>query len=72
MLTYTTATSIAEAAAFYQEQLPELGWSPTSAPDVFETLAVQDFTQGDLQFSVTILAEENGTTVELVLMRIQP
>lgn len=72
LLIYTTTSSVADAAAFYQEQLPTLGWEPTSAPDVFETLAVQDFIQGDQQLSVSVLAEDDGTTtVNLTLGPIQ-
>lgn len=72
VLTYTTATSVADAAAFYQQQLPDLGWQLVADPVVAETLAVQDFTREDQQLSVTILVDEDGTTVQLVLGPIQP
>jgi len=72
LVSYITAATPAEAAAFYQKELPALGWLPTSDPTVANTLAVQDFTRGDQQLSVTILVDEDGTTVLLVLGPIQP
>ena len=67
VLSYVTAATPAEALAFYQQELTALGWQPTSEPVVNETLAVQDFTRGEQQLSITIIADETGTTVQLVL-----
>jgi hypothetical protein len=64
---FRTASSIAEVLAFYQDQLPGMGWQPSGEPVVTETFGVLELTQGDQQLSVIASPENNGTAVRLVL-----
>jgi hypothetical protein len=72
LVSYTTASSLAKATAFYQQELPALGWQPIGNPVVGEILAVQDFTRADQQLAVIVTKGEGGTTVKLMLGPIQP
>jgi len=68
---YTSAASLADAIAFYQEQLPPQGWSVSEEPIIGETLATLDLTQGDdpdTQRSLSVMAVPGttGTVVWLV------
>ena len=69
---YTSAVSLADAIAFYQEQLPALGWVSSDEPIIGETLATADFIQGedpDAQRNLSVMAvpETDGIVVWLVL-----
>jgi hypothetical protein len=69
---YTSAASLPDAIAFYQDQLPALGWVVSGEPIIGETLATLDFTQGedpDAQRSLSVMAVPGttGTVVWLVL-----
>ncbi len=63
MTTYTTFTSPADAAAFYEEQLAGLGGEPSLPPIVSDTGALLEFTQGDWLTSVIATASEGITHV---------
>ncbi|HEX7567851.1 MAG TPA: hypothetical protein VF355_04735, partial [Anaerolineaceae bacterium] len=63
LLTYDTASSSADAAAFYQKQIPPLGWTLLSDPVLNDTTALLDFTQGDQTMTVIITAGDAGTKV---------
>lgn len=65
-LGYNTSASVAEAAAFYQEQLPGLGWSPLLQPIIGDT-AILEFTQGDQTMSLIISLGDAGTRVDILL-----
>jgi hypothetical protein len=69
LLSYTTASSPAEAMAFYQAALPELGWQPSDDAVVVEDMAMQDFTRQGQQLALTIAVAEEGTDVLLELSR---
>lgn len=71
MLTYDTPSSLADAAAFYQVQIPALGWEPLGEPAITETTALLDFAQGDQKMTVIITAGDGGTKVHIVLGRSQ-
>jgi hypothetical protein len=66
-LQYNTATSAAEAAAFYQGQLPSTGWSLSQGPMSGEGSAFMEFTQGAQTIGVFINTTEASTTVNVVL-----
>jgi hypothetical protein len=72
VLAYTTAASLAEAEAFYLEQLPAQGWAlagdPAAAatPAADQTAVVLDFRRGDERLTVILSAGEAGTAVRLV------
>ncbi len=63
ILAYDTASSLAEAVAFYQEQLATLGWQLLDDSAVTDTMALLPFSHGDQQLSVFIFLGEDGTEV---------
>jgi len=69
--TFSTTSDVAAVMAFYREQLPEMGWQVSGEPVVADTFAVVTFTQGDQQLSVIATTGEGGTTVQLVLGKVQ-
>lgn len=71
ILTYDTSTGLTEAAAFYQEQIPSLGWTLIGAPATAETNALMEFTQGDQILTVIITADAGVTTVNILLGKVQ-
>jgi hypothetical protein len=68
---YRTASSIADVIAFYQDQLPGMGWQPTEESTITETFGVLELTQGDQQLSVIASPGNDGTTVRLLLGSVQ-
>jgi hypothetical protein len=67
LLSYSTLTSLANAAAFYQKQIPLLGWKPLGNPTITDTIVLLDYTQGTKTMSVIITAAQGGTTVRIVV-----
>lgn len=66
-LSYDTASSMADAAAFYEKQMPGLGWKVLDKPDLSDTTAVLGFTQGAQDMSVIITTDAGTTSVEIAL-----
>lgn len=60
---YDTASTVAEVTAFYQEQLPTLGWELQGEPAVTDTATVLPFALGDQQLNVLIFLAEAGAEV---------
>lgn len=72
LLTFTTASSIQDAAAFYQQELPKLGWQATGEPSVEDTSALLTFDRDGETMIVSVTVEDDGTTtVQLALIRNQ-
>ena len=71
ILTYDTASSLAAAVAFYQEQIPSLGWTLIGEPGNTETTVLMKFSQGDQNLTVIITTESGVTTVTLLLEHTQ-
>jgi hypothetical protein len=69
--TYDTATSLADAAAFYQDKIPGLDWKLRGQADVTDTKALMDYTQGDQDMSIFITADAGVTTVNILLGHVQ-
>jgi hypothetical protein len=67
VLRYRTVTSLADTAAFYQKQLPALGWQVHTTPIITETRTLLTFTRGDQQMSVVITAGSGSTRVHILL-----
>lgn len=67
LLTYDTSTSLADIAAFYQKEIPNMGWELTGEPTITDTTALLDFTQGDKTMAIIIIADDTGATVHVVL-----
>lgn len=69
LLTFDTSTSLADAAAFYQKQMPTLGWQLDGEPAIGDTAVLMDFTQGDQTLSVFISTDNGETSVDISLAR---
>jgi hypothetical protein len=67
LLAYGTSTSLAEATAFYQEQLPGLGWAPQGEPATAESITNLGYTQGEQQMSVILTVEGDQTAVTITV-----
>lgn len=66
-LKYESASNVAEAAVFYQEQLPTLGWTPLGDPDLRDTFVNLAFTKGEQMLSVIITQSESGIDITMIL-----
>ncbi len=69
VLTFDTSTSLADAAAFYQKQIPALGWQVAGEPVINETAVLLEFTQGDQTMTVIMTPDQGVTSVQIVLAR---
>jgi len=67
LLTFDTATSLADAAAFYKQQLPGLGWTLADGPNTTDAGVFLDFARGDQTLTVILAAGEGGTRVNVVV-----
>jgi hypothetical protein len=65
LLTYQTATSLADIAAFYQAQITSLGWTPGNDPTYTDTSMIEDFTQGTATLTVTAATDAGVITVTI-------
>lgn len=72
LMNYTTASSPAEAMAFYQAALPELGWQPSDDAVVVVDMAMQVFTRQGRYLALTIAVVEAGTDVLITVGPVQP
>jgi hypothetical protein len=67
LLSYDTAASLAEAAAFYQQQLPSLGWTVLDEPGAGEHSVMLEYTQAGQTLTIAITASDSGSRVDIVL-----
>jgi hypothetical protein len=67
IIMYDTASSPADAAAFYQEQIPTLGWKITEKPTIGDTTAILIFSQEKQTLTITIHVGDTDTKVEILL-----
>ncbi len=65
VLTYDSPTSLADAAAFYEKQLPPLGWSARVDPIISDTTAMLNYTREDQAMIVTIETGPAGSSVTI-------
>ncbi|MBE0680298.1 MAG: hypothetical protein IH589_00150 [Anaerolineales bacterium] len=72
LLTYNTVTPLSDVAAFYQEEIPGLGWALLGEePTITESTAFLDYQQGDQNLTVIITTDAGVTTVTILLEDIQ-
>jgi hypothetical protein len=71
LLAYTTATNLADATSFYEEQIPGPGWEPDGQPGVDETTTILNYKQGERRMTVVLTVEGDKTTVNIVVGRSQ-
>jgi len=67
ILAYATTSSLADAAAFYQKQIPSLGWELVGEPTITDTTALLDYIQGEQTMTIIITTGDDGTNVHVVL-----
>ncbi len=71
-LAYDTSSSVAEAAAFYLQNIPNLGWEAQEQPSVIDTIAVLTYKQGDKIMLITIKSGDTKTLVRIMVSRHSP
>ena len=69
VLSFDTATSLADVLAFYQTKLPTLGWVSTGDPGQTDTTAFLEFSQGDRFMNVVISSESGAVKVTIFVTR---
>jgi hypothetical protein len=72
LLSYSTPTSLAQVATFYQKQIPLLGWKPLGNPTITDAFVLLDYTQGTKTMTIIINAGGGGTKVRIVVGTRQP
>jgi len=63
MTTYTSATALADAVAFYKKEMPAAGWKLVEEPVATEALRMMTFSKEKQQAQVTITADAGKTSV---------
>jgi hypothetical protein len=66
-LSYNTATSLEEAATFYQQEIPKLDWTLGGTADVSESAALLTYKKDRQIMTVAITTTNNVTTVHIFL-----
>ncbi len=72
VLSFSTAATPADVVAFYQAQLPPLGWQPTGTDLIANNLVLLDFARGDQLLSLTVTVGEGGSDVLLTVGPVTP
>jgi hypothetical protein len=67
ILTYATSASLTDIVAFYQQEIPNLGWESAGEPTITDTAALMDYIQGDQTLTIIVTTGDTGTTVNVVL-----
>ena len=67
ILTYETSTSLPDIAAFYQKEVPTMGWVLEGEPTITDTTILLDYLQGEETLSVIVTNNENGAKVHVML-----
>lgn len=66
-LSYNTSTGLAEAAAFYQAEIPKLGWTLEGAADITESAALLSYKKDRQNMTVVLTTTDSVTTVHILL-----
>jgi len=64
---YRTASSVADAAQFYQDEMPKQGWTADSGNMVFDENALLHYNKGSEVADVIISSDAGGTTVLITI-----
>ena len=65
VLTFDTASSLADVATFYQNAVPSLGWTPGDDPTMSDTTLLVEFTRGDETLSIDATTDAGVTSVSV-------
>lgn len=71
VLSYDTATSLTDTVAFYQKQIPDLGWKAEGKPTIGDTDEVLTFIKDKNYLTIIISTTDTGTQVRIVLIKAQ-
>ena len=72
VLSYESASSLADATAFYQTELPKQGWTQSDDPVIDKDTALLSYKRGNQMLSMNLSAKAGGgTTVNITLARLQ-
>jgi len=66
-LRYNTSTSVEEAAAFYQQEIPSLGWMLEGAAEVTESAALLTYKKSQQIMTIALTTTDTVTTVHIFL-----
>jgi hypothetical protein len=72
LTSFNTVTSIANAAAFYDDQLSSLGGEATTPLSISDSSALLEYTQGDEVTSVFVMAGEGNNLVYITIGSTEP
>jgi hypothetical protein len=72
VLAFDTASSIAEVAAFYEQQIPALGWDVKEEPSVTESMGLLVFSMGNRDLLILIITGEAGRQVRIMEIQVEP
>jgi hypothetical protein len=72
VLAFDTASSISEAAAFYEQQIPPLGWEAQDEPSVTENSGFLAFSRGNRNLLILIITGEAGRQVRIMEIQVDP
>jgi hypothetical protein len=67
LISYRTASSLADAASFYQGEMPRNGWTADEGNTIFDQNALLHYTKGSETADVIIGLDENGTNVLITI-----
>ena len=63
MITYKTASKLADVAEFYKQQMPAKGWNLEGEPEVTDESASLNFTKGDQKAQIMLSVDQGKTQV---------
>ena len=70
-VTYETSSSVADAAAFYEKNIPGLGWKAQDEPAISKAAALLTYQQGDHLMMIIIKPNEAKTQVRITVSKLQ-
>jgi hypothetical protein len=67
VLSFHTAAGLDEVSLFYEEQLPQLGWTLVGDPAVTDTSIAIGFSRSQEALTLILVATEQDTEVHMLL-----
>jgi hypothetical protein len=71
VLAYETSSTIADAAAFYEKNIPDLGWEAQDKPSITDKIAILTYQQTDKIMFIIIKPNEDKTQVRITMSKVQ-
>ncbi len=70
VLSYDTSSSIAEAADFYEKNIPGLGWQAQGEPAITDAIAILTYKRDDKLMMIIIKPGDTGTKVSIAVSKL--